>query len=48
VWESIYELLGDYVFDTTMAISKPVIAPKIAPDQGLAVMPQVLPAHWPK
>ena len=24
------------------------MAPKIAPDQGLAVMPQVLPAHLPK
>ena len=38
----------DYVLDTAIAISKPIKGPKIGPDQWLAVMPQVLPAHWPK
>ena len=38
-----------YVFDTiSTAISKPTSAPNIAPPQGLAVIPQVLPAHLPK
>lgn len=38
-----------YAFDITdAAISKPIMAPKIAPDQGLAVIPQVLPVHLPK
>lgn len=44
-----YKSLRGYVFDTAaIAMSKPIIAPNIAPDQGLAVMPQVLPAHLPK
>lgn len=39
----------DYVLETVnTAISSPVKAPKIAPDQGLAVTPQVLPTHLPK
>jgi hypothetical protein len=38
-----------YVLDiTAVAMSNPIIVPKIAPDQGLAVMPQVLPEHLPK
>jgi hypothetical protein len=42
-------LFSGYALDmTTMAISNPIIVPKIAPDQGLAVMPQVLPEHLPK
>lgn len=31
-----------------IAISSPSIAPKMAPDQGLEVIPQVLPVHLPK
>jgi hypothetical protein len=41
--------LSYYCSDTiTAAISKPNINPKIAPAQGLAVIPQVLPEHLPR
>jgi hypothetical protein len=36
-------------FDTKIiAMNSPIKEPKIAPDQGLPVIPQVLPEHLPK
>ena len=40
---------SSYVGDPVAApINSPIRAIKIAPDQGLAVMPQVLPVHLPR
>jgi len=37
------------LLDTTiMAMNTPIMAPNIAPDQGFEVIPQVLPAHFPR
>ena len=51
-WGCLYSMMicsCCYAFDITdAAISKPIMAPNIAPDQGLAVIPQVLPVHLPK
>ncbi len=44
-----HQQYGDYCLDMVeVTITNPINAPKIAPDQGLPVIPQVLPAHLPK
>jgi hypothetical protein len=49
VIKSLCTIYCGYVLETAIeAISNPITAPKIAPDQGLAVIPQVLPEHLPK
>ena len=40
---------ANYALDTaSAAMNNPNNAPKTAPDQGLAVIPQVLPVHLPR
>ena len=39
---------GVYSVGLEIAQSKPMMAPEIIPDQGVAVIPHVLPEHLPK